>query len=60
MYVVLFFVAIKTYDYGQDFRFYYKMEHKAADNTLEQRFLKDFKVTYKNSGESKIKQQEVI
>ena len=26
--------AIKTYGYGQDFCFYHKTKHKAADNTL--------------------------
>ena len=27
--------AIKTYDCGQDFRFYRKTKHKAADNVLD-------------------------
>ena len=38
--------AIKTYDYGQDFHFYRKTRRKAADKTLEQHFLKEFKATF--------------
>ena len=35
------------------------MKHKAADKTLEQRFLKKFKATCKNSSESELKQQKL-
>ena len=48
--------AIKTYDCGQDFRFYQKTMCKGADKTSEQRFLKEFKATSKNSGECELKQ----
>ena len=51
-------VATKTYDYGQEFHFYHKTKWKAADKTLEQHFLKEFKATCKNSDESELKQQE--
>ena len=37
--------GIKTYDYGQDFRFYHKTKSKTVDKALEQRFLKEFKAT---------------
>ena len=40
----------------QDFHFYHKAKSKTADKTLEQRFLKEFKGTGKNSGESQLKQ----
>ena len=54
--------AIKTYDLcnGQDFHFYHKMKRKAADNTLEQCFLKEFKATFKNPGEAELNQQKMI
>ena len=57
----LHFVAIKTYNYnyGQDFRFNHETKPKAVDKTLQQRFLKEFKATCKNSGESELKQQKV-
>ena len=35
-------------------------KHKAADETLEQHFLKEFKATWKNPGESELKQQKAI
>ena len=44
--------AIKNYIYGEDLRFYRKMNHKAADKTLKQYFLKEFKATCKNASES--------
>ena len=39
--------VIKTYGLGQDFRLYHKTKRKAYAKTLEQRFLKEFKVTCK-------------
>ena len=33
---------------------------KAGHKTLEQRFLKEFKATYKTSGEAELKQQNAI
>ena len=47
--------VIKTNDYGQDFRLYLKTKRNAADKTLGQRFLKEFKATCKNSSESELK-----
>ena len=44
--------AIKACDHRQDFHFYHKTKCKAADKTLEQYFLKEFKASCKNSGES--------
>ena len=41
-------------------RFFLQTKCKAADKTLEQCFLKEFKATCKKSGESEIKQQKVI
>ena len=41
-------------DYAQDFRFYHKTKRKAADKTLVQRFLKEFKATCKTSGETEL------
>ena len=52
--VALRFVCNKTYDYGQDFRYYHKTKRKASGKTLEQR-LKKFKATCKNFGESELK-----
>ena len=49
-----------NYDYGQDVRFHHKTKCEAADKILEQRFLKEFKATCKNSGESELKQQKAI
>ena len=43
--------------HGQDFHFYPEMECRAADKTLEQYFLKEFKAACKNSGEFELKQQ---
>ena len=57
---MLCFQVIKTYDYGQDFCFHHKTKHKTVDTTLEQHFLKEFKATCKNSGESELKQQKEI
>ena len=50
--------AIKTCDYRQDFRFYHKTKCKETGKTLGQLFLKEFKATCKNSGESELKQQQ--
>ena len=36
----------------------HKTKRKAADKTLEQRFLKEFKAICKNSSESELKQQK--
>ena len=44
-----------AYDYGGDFRFYHKLKRKAADKTLEQRFLEEFKAMCKNSGKCELK-----
>ena len=52
-------LAVKTYDCGQDVCFYHKMNCKAADKTLEQRFLKELKAACKNPGESELKEQKV-
>ena len=41
---------------GQDFRFCRKTKRKAADETFEQRFVKEFKATCKKSSESELKQ----
>ena len=40
--------------------FFLQTNCKAADKTLEQRFLEKFKATYKNSGEFELKQQKGI
>ena len=40
--------------------FLLQTKRKAADKGLEKCFLKEFKATYKNSGESEQKQQETI
>ena len=53
-------LQIKKHDYGHDFRFYHKtFKRKVADKTLQQRFLKEFKATCKNSIESELKQKTV-
>ena len=50
--------AIKTYDYGKISVFIdHKTKRKAADKTLEQHFLKEFKATGKNYREFELKQQ---
>ena len=41
-------------------RFLLQTKHKARDKTLKQRFLKEFKATCKNFGESELKQQKAI
>ena len=49
------------YDYGQDFSFYHKTEHKVADKTLEQQFLEEFKAKCNlTSSESELKHQVTI
>ena len=40
--------------------FLLQTKNKAADKTLEQHFLKEFKATCEKSGESEIKQQKAI
>ena len=52
--------SIKTYDYEQDFHFYHKTNHKAVEKTSEHHFLKEFKATCKDSGESELRQQKAI
>ena len=41
-------------------RFILLTKHKAADKILEQRLLKEFKATCKNSSESELNQQKTI
>ena len=60
MFYPLLFICNRNYDYGQNFPFYHKTKCKAADKTLEQSFLKEFKATGKKSGESEPKQQKGI
>ena len=38
--------------------FLLRMKRKAADKSMEQRYLKEFKATCKTSGESELKQQK--
>ena len=42
------------------FFFLFFLKKRDVDKTLEQRFLKEFKATCKESGESDLKQQKVI
>ena len=51
---------IDIYDFGQDFCFYHRTKCKAADKTLKQCFLKEFKAAYKKFGESELTQQKAI
>ena len=59
LFTVFRFVCNKNYDHGQDFHFYHKTKRKAADKTLEQRFLKEFKDTCNTSGDSELKEPKM-
>ena len=48
----------KNGNLAHNHRFLWQTKRKQADKTLEQRFLKEFKATCKNSVESELKQQQ--
>ena len=50
----------KNVNFAHNHRFLFDVKHKTVDKALEQRFLKEFKATCKNSSESELRHQDVI
>ena len=48
----------KNGNLAHNHRFSLQRKRKAADETFEQRFLKEFKITCENSGESEMKEEK--